>query len=344
VDDETGEGGSFAWTPDTYAGVGVNATSTGLWLKATSPFSLVASSTFATNASSTQFTNTGSTWLPSLTSALIVTGSDGLLAEYAGDTCTNQLVEDIDAAGNTTCVTVDANYIDEASIEGAIDTLANLTSIQSLTVTLADAGADAILGWDDTAGAYENLTAAEALAIIGGAANDFDANGDVTIAIADISDLGANVGTWLGTPSSANLASAVTGETGTGALVFGTSPSFTTGFTTPQAIFSGGTTDVTTVSNEHFNISPNGTGRVGIASSTPMSLFGVAGTTTAQTLNIDNPNHTGTSTLYIYSSTSGFGGEIILEDSDGAGCTSITTLNGNVSGITVTCPTAPVAN
>lgn len=39
-----------------------------------------------------------------------------------------------------------------------------------------------------------------------------------------LSGLGTNVATFLGTPSSANLAAAVTGETGTGALVFGTSP------------------------------------------------------------------------------------------------------------------------
>jgi hypothetical protein len=43
-----------------------------------------------------------------------------------------------------------------------------------------------------------------------------------------ISGLGANVGTFLATPSSANLATAVTDETGSGALVFGTSPSLTT--------------------------------------------------------------------------------------------------------------------
>ena len=43
-----------------------------------------------------------------------------------------------------------------------------------------------------------------------------------------ISGLGANVATFLATPSSANLASAVTGETGTGALVFGTSPTLAT--------------------------------------------------------------------------------------------------------------------
>ena len=43
-----------------------------------------------------------------------------------------------------------------------------------------------------------------------------------------ISGLGANVATFLATPSSANLASAVTDETGSGALVFATSPTLVT--------------------------------------------------------------------------------------------------------------------
>lgn len=43
-----------------------------------------------------------------------------------------------------------------------------------------------------------------------------------------VSGLGANVATWLATPSSANLASAVTDETGTGALVFANSPTLVT--------------------------------------------------------------------------------------------------------------------
>jgi hypothetical protein len=42
-----------------------------------------------------------------------------------------------------------------------------------------------------------------------------------------ISGLASGVGTFLGTPTSANLASAVTDETGTGALVFGTTPTLT---------------------------------------------------------------------------------------------------------------------
>lgn len=49
-----------------------------------------------------------------------------------------------------------------------------------------------------------------------------------------VSGLGAGVATFLATPSSANLASAVIGETGSGALMFGTSPT-STNATTNQA-------------------------------------------------------------------------------------------------------------
>lgn len=52
-----------------------------------------------------------------------------------------------------------------------------------------------------------------------------------------ISGLGTGVGTFLATPTSANLASAVTNETGSGALVFGTSPTLTTpALGTPSAL------------------------------------------------------------------------------------------------------------
>lgn len=52
-----------------------------------------------------------------------------------------------------------------------------------------------------------------------------------------LTGLGAGVATWLATPSSANLAAAVTGETGTGALVFGTSPTLVTpALGTPSAL------------------------------------------------------------------------------------------------------------
>jgi hypothetical protein len=49
----------------------------------------------------------------------------------------------------------------------------------------------------------------------------------------------AAVGTWAATPSSANLASAMTDETGTGSLVFGTSPTITTSLTVNGKTISG---------------------------------------------------------------------------------------------------------
>lgn len=52
-------------------------------------------------------------------------------------------------------------------------------------------------------------------------------NVTITPAVGSITGLGTGVGTWLATPSSANLLAAVTDETGTGALVFGTNPTIT---------------------------------------------------------------------------------------------------------------------
>jgi ribosomal protein L27 len=73
-----------------------------------------------------------------------------------------------------------------------------------------------------------------------------------------VSGLGSNVSTWLGTPSSSNLAAAVTDETGTGSLVFGTSPTLTTpNFTNPTI-----TSGVLTVQSGSYT-SPSITSSVG---------------------------------------------------------------------------------
>lgn len=53
-------------------------------------------------------------------------------------------------------------------------------------------------------------------------------SGTPTFAVGNISGLGTGVATWLATPSSANLISALTDETGTGPAVFATSPAITT--------------------------------------------------------------------------------------------------------------------
>lgn len=54
-------------------------------------------------------------------------------------------------------------------------------------------------------------------------------NHAATVAIAsEVSGLGANVATFLGTPTSDNLAAAVSDETGAGPLVFANTPTFVT--------------------------------------------------------------------------------------------------------------------
>lgn len=70
----------------------------------------------------------------------------------------------------------------------------------------------------------------------------------------DVSGLGTGVAIFLATPSSANLASAVTDETGSGSLVFGASPSISgatltgtttlSGFTTPSLLYVGASSEI----------------------------------------------------------------------------------------------------
>jgi len=91
-----------------------------------------------------------------------------------------------------------------------------------------------------------------------------------------ITSLGSGVATWLGTPSSANLAAAVTDETGSGALVFGTSPTIDSGTFTTTAGFADGSVSVPSIA---FTSDADGTGtgiyRVG-ANSLGFAANGVA--------------------------------------------------------------------
>lgn len=91
-----------------------------------------------------------------------------------------------------------------------------------------------------------------------------------------ISGLGANVATFLATPSSANLASAVTGETGSGALVFATSPTLVTpniGAATGTSLTASGV------------IASTGTAGVGYATGAGGSVEQLTSRTTSVTLN-----------------------------------------------------------
>jgi len=65
-----------------------------------------ATSTFSTSIKATGLNATGYQQFDNLTSALVLTGSTGILGEYAGIDCTNQFVRDVSAAGAGTCASI----------------------------------------------------------------------------------------------------------------------------------------------------------------------------------------------------------------------------------------------
>jgi hypothetical protein len=131
-------------------------------------------------------------------------------------------------------------------------------------------------------------------------------NTTITPAVGSITGLGTGVATFLATPSSANLAAAMTDETGTGALVFATSPTLVTPILgTPQSgNFSTGTFTWPTFNQNTTGTASNVTGIVAVANggtgtTTPALVAGtnvsITGTWPNQTINSSNPGGTVTS-------------------------------------------------
>jgi hypothetical protein len=121
-------------------------------------------------------------------------------------------------------------YTDGAGA-GAAVALANPTETGTGTVTsVATADGGGINGLTLTGG---TITTSGTITL-GGTLGSIDLTSQVTGTLpvgnggTGITSLGTGIATWWGTPSSANLASAVTDETGSGSLVFATSPTFVT--------------------------------------------------------------------------------------------------------------------
>lgn len=154
---------------------------------------VVGASTFAAGTFSGTLGVTGTTTLGALTTTGTVTLSTYTFA----------------LAANTSISAAAATVLDDASVSAMVDTLGGATS----TGTGGIARATSPVFITPTLGTPVSgtLTNCTGLPISTG-----------------VSGLGTNVATFLATPSSANLAAALTDETGSGAAVFATSPTLVT--------------------------------------------------------------------------------------------------------------------
>lgn len=132
-------------------------------------------------------------------------------------------------SGLTTARTVtfpDANFT--AARTDAANTFTGTQTIGALVATTVNGNTFTTGTGVLTLGAGKTATVSNTLTFTGTDGSTLNIGTGGTLGTSAYLTLGANVGTWLTTPTHTNFAAAITGETGTGAPVFGTSPSITT--------------------------------------------------------------------------------------------------------------------
>lgn len=158
----------------------------------------------------------------------VVTAVSGTATALSGTIASTQVT-------GTAVTQADTATVTNTMLAGSIANDKLVNSIITMNGTAVSLGGSVTITAGSTSGMINPMTTQGDL-IVGGAAGDpgrlgigsanslLSSDGTASVWLATAS----GVNTWLTTPSSANLAAAVTDETGSGALVFATSPSLTT--------------------------------------------------------------------------------------------------------------------
>ena len=235
----TSGSGTIAATSAPLSGLSGLGTGAATFLAAPSSANLAAAVTDETGSGSLVFATSPTLVTPNLgtPSTLVGTNITGTASGLTAGTVTTNanLTGDVTSVGNTTSIAAGAIVNADINASAAIDvskTALTLTTVGSSGPATLTGNTLNIPSYSGGGGSsFPSITGGTntTAAMVVGTGASLATTGSGTIAatsvpVGGVSGLGSGVATFLATPSSANLAAAVTDETGSGSLVFGTNP------------------------------------------------------------------------------------------------------------------------